>query len=95
MKKKLISIVTPCFNEEENIIELTSRIKLVMKYLPYEYEHIFIDNASTDSTVEKIKLLIQADKNIKLIVNARNFGHLKSPYYAILNANGDAVLVMA
>ena len=95
MKKKLVSIVTPCFNEEENVEELASRIKLVMQDLPYNYEHIFIDNASTDSTVEKIRLLIQNDKNVKLIINIRNFGHLKSPYHAILNALGDAVILMA
>lgn len=95
MNTKLISIVTPCFNEEENVNELAARIRMVMQDSPYSYEHIFIDNASTDTTAIKIKQLIQDDKNVKLIVNARNFGHLKSPYYAILNAHGDAVILMA
>lgn len=95
MNPKLISIVTPCFNEEENVNELAARIKMVMQNSPYSYEHIFIDNASTDTTVNKIKQLIRDDKKVKLIVNARNFGHLKSPYYAILNAHGDAVILMA
>lgn len=95
MKNKLISIVTPCFNEEENIEELSLRIKNAMEDQPYFYEHIFIDNASTDSTVKKIKQLIDGDKRIKLIVNARNFGHLKSPYYAVLQARGDSVVLIA
>lgn len=95
MKNKLISIVTPCFNEEENVEELSIRIRKVMESQPYEYEHIFIDNASFDSTVEKIKKLIENDKRIRLIVNARNFGHLKSPYYAVLQSHGDAVVLIA
>lgn len=92
---KLISIVTPCFNEEENVEILSERIAAVMSTLPYDYEQIFIDNASTDSTVRKIKALALKDKRIKLIVNARNFGHIKSPYYGILQSRGDACILMA
>jgi glycosyltransferase involved in cell wall biosynthesis len=95
MKNKLISIVTPCFNEEENVEELSLRIREAMESQPYLYEHIFIDNASSDSTVEKIKQLIESDKRVRLIVNSRNFGHLKSPYYAILQSHGDAVILIA
>jgi glycosyltransferase involved in cell wall biosynthesis len=94
MQKTLISIVTPCFNEEQNVEELAQRIKIVMKELNYDYEHIFIDNASSDSTVEKIKRLCQGDQRIKLIVNTRNFGHLKSPYYGVLQATGVAAILM-
>ena len=94
MQKTLISIVTPCFNEEQNIEELAQRIKIVMKELNYDYEHIFIDNASSDSTVKKIKRLCQGDQRIKLIVNTRNFGHLKSPYYGVLQATGVAAILM-
>lgn len=94
-KKKLISIVTPCYNEEENIDELCQRIAAVMATLPYDYEHICIDNASTDSTVEKIKYIAASDKRTKLIVNARNFGHIKSPYYGILQSRGDACILIA
>jgi glycosyltransferase involved in cell wall biosynthesis len=93
--KKLISIVTPCYNEEENIDELCQRIAAAMATLPYDYEHICIDNASTDSTVEKIKYIAARDKRIKLIVNARNFGHIKSPYYGILQSRGDACILIA
>lgn len=94
-EKKLISIVTPCYNEEENIDELYQRIVAVMATLPYDYEHICIDNASTDGTVRKIKEIAASDKRVKLIVNARNFGHIKSPYYGILQSRGDACILIA
>jgi glycosyltransferase involved in cell wall biosynthesis len=93
-KKKLISIVTPCYNEEENIDELYQRIVAIMETLSYDYEHICIDNASTDSTVKKIKELAAKDNRLKLIVNARNFGHIKSPYYGILQSRGDACILI-
>jgi len=93
--KKLISIVTPCFNEEENILELYNRIKSTMSSLPYEYEHILIDNHSSDSTVPIIKKIASEDRHVKLIVNARNFGHTRSPYYGILQSRGDACVLIA
>ncbi len=93
--KKIISIVTPCFNEEDNVEELCNRIAKVMNELPYDYEHIFIDNASTDATVARIKKIASDDKRVKLIVNVRNFGHIRSPYYALLQANGDACISIA
>jgi len=95
MKKRLISIVTPCYNEAENIDELCQRIATVMASLPYDYEHICIDNCSTDLTVSKIKAKAIKDKRIKLIVNARNFGHIRSPYYGLLQSNGDASVLIA
>lgn len=95
MKRKMISIVTPCYNEEDNIDELCQRITKVMELLPYDYEHICIDNCSTDSTVSKIKARAATDKRLKLIVNARNFGHIRSPYYAILQSKGDACVLIA
>ena len=92
--KKLISIVTPTFNESENIAEL---IKLVVhefktKLSNYDYEYIFIDNSSTDNTADLIKDYCKINKNIKLIVNSRNFGHIRSPVYAMKQAKGDAVI---
>jgi len=66
-----------------------------MATLPYDYEHIFIDNASTDATVSKIKNIALQDKRVKLIVNARNFGHIRSPYYGLLQSSGDACIVIA
>lgn len=95
MSSKLISIVTPCYNEEDNIDELCDRITHVMSNTPYNYEHILIDNASTDSTVSKIKAKGGTDTRIKLIVNARNFGHIRSPYHALLQSKGDASILIA
>ncbi len=93
---KTISIVTGCFNEEENIRELVDRIRNVMKESPeYAYEHILIDNASKDNTVSILREIASEDKHIKVIVNTRNFGHVRSPYYALLQAKGDAVIGMA
>ena len=67
---KMISIVTACFNEEENVEEVYNQVKTVINSLEgYDYEHIFIDNASTDSTVSKLKKIAMVDKNVKIIVN--------------------------
>jgi len=93
--KKLISIVTPCYNEEDNIEELCERIAKVMAALPYDYEHICIDNSSIDSTVSKIKARAKEDKHLKLIVNTRNFGHIRSPHHGILQSSGDACVWIA
>ncbi|MDN0124335.1 glycosyltransferase family 2 protein [Yersinia aleksiciae] len=93
--RKLISIVTPCYNEEANIDELYQRIVDVMARLDYDYEHIFIDNCSTDSSLVKLRALAAQDKRVKLILNARNFGHIRSPYYALLQARGDAAILIA
>ncbi|MBK9926875.1 MAG: glycosyltransferase family 2 protein [Anaerolineales bacterium] len=95
MSKKRISIVTPCFNEEGNVDELYERIRMAMSGSNYEYEHIFIDNASNDRTVEKIRALIEKDKRVKAIVNTRNFGHVRSPYHGLLQAGSDAVIILA
>lgn len=93
---KLISIVSPCYNEEDNVGPLTERLQQVLEQLPqYRYEIILIDNASTDNTVARLRELAAKDKRIKVIVNMRNFGHLRSPYYAFLQAYGDAVIFIA
>ena len=91
---KKISIVTACYNEEENVIELINRVRKVMKCYSskYNYEHIFIDNASEDKTVELLKSEASIDKRIKIIINSRNFGHVRSPSYALLQAEGDVVI---
>ena len=92
----LISIVIPCFNEDENVVEIASKIKSIFKEeLPEDkYEIIFIDNGSADKTQEKIKAICKSDKDVKLIINAKNYGQLISPYYGFLQANGDAVIQM-
>ncbi len=90
---KLISIVTACYNEEENIEDVYQQVKHVFAQLPqYNYEHIFIDNASEDSTVAKLRNIAATDKNVKVIVNSRNFGHVRSPSYGLMQAKGDAVI---
>lgn len=90
---KKISVVTPCYNEQENVEILYHEVKKQFEALSeYEYEHIFIDNASTDNTIKVLKDIASKDKNVKLIINARNFGHIRSPYYAMLQAKGDAVI---
>lgn len=92
----MISVVTPCYNEEDNVEPLYERIKAVFAEFPqYRYEHLFIDNSSTDRTVEKVKELAARDINVKLIVNIRNFGHIRSPVHAIQQTKGDAVICLA
>jgi glycosyltransferase involved in cell wall biosynthesis len=92
---KTISIVTPCYNEEDNVEELHQRIVKVMLDQPYNYEIIFIDNCSTDNTIQKLKNLARNDNRIKIIVNTRNFGHIRSPYYGLLQSNADACILIA
>lgn len=93
MTRKLISVVTPCYNEAENVDELYERIRAALD--GREYEHIFIDNASTDDTQAKIRALAEKDPRVKAVFNTRNFGHIRSPYYALLQAAGDAVITLA
>jgi len=93
--KPKISVVCGAFNEEANVLELYERIVGVFKNLEYSFEIIIIDNASTDRTVDNLRAIALEDKRLKVIVNATNFGHIRSPYYALLQANGDAVVFMA
>jgi glycosyltransferase involved in cell wall biosynthesis len=93
---KKISIVSPCYNEEQNIDILYSKINKEIENLhDYIFEIIFIDNASTDNTADQIKKIISIDKRVKLIINIKNFGHIKSPYWGIMQAKGDAVIYLA
>lgn len=89
----LITVLSPCYNEEENVEELYRQVREVFDDLPeYTYEHIFIDNASKDRTVDILKRMAIDDKRVKIIVNSRNFGHIRSPYYGMLQSRGDAVI---
>ena len=90
-----ISIVTPTYNEGENIEKLCSGIKLEMEKLNIDYEHIVIDNSSTDKTIEILKEICSKDKKVKVIINTKNFGHIKSPFHGILQSSGDACILMA
>jgi polyisoprenyl-phosphate glycosyltransferase len=94
--KKLVSVVTPCYNEEGNVRALHEQVREVFAGLPgYDYEHICIDNASKDRTVEVLRELAKGDKRLKVIVNSRNFGPIRSPHHALLQARGDAAIFMA
>jgi glycosyltransferase involved in cell wall biosynthesis len=85
--------VTPCYNEEKNVEELYKQVRQIFEELSdYSYEHIFIDNASKDATVLILKELAKKDRNVKIIVNSRNFGHIRSPFYGMLQAGGDAAI---
>lgn len=92
---KLISVVTPCYNEEQNVEEIYLKIKYIFQKLEYRYEHIFIDNSSNDNTVSILRKLAEQDKNLKIIVNSRNFGWIRSPFYGLLQAGGDAAILIA
>src|ERR1700685_1853270 len=90
---KTISIITPCYNEEANVEELDQRVRAeIVKLGKYRYEHLFIDNSSQDRTVAVLKSVAARDHNVKIIVNARNFGHIRSPMHAFLQAEGDCVI---
>ena len=122
----LITILTPCRNERENVRGLHERIAAVMAAYASEsesesdptlprlrrtgsggekgasgskggldWEHLFIDNASTDGTQDELRRLAAEDPRVKVILNQRNFGHVRSPFHGLLQARGDAVIVMA
>ena len=90
-----ISIVTPTFNEIDNIENLYKEIKKKLSDIKCNYEHIIIDNNSTDGTIDKIKNLASKDKNLKIIINSKNYGHIRSPFYGLLQTNSDATILMA
>ena len=93
---KKLSIVSGCYNEVGNVEELVDRAAKIMEDLPlYDYEQIVIDNASTDGTQEILRKLASKNPRLKVILNARNFGHVRSPYHGMLQASGDAVIYLA
>jgi glycosyltransferase involved in cell wall biosynthesis len=93
---KKISVITPCYNEEENVGELVAAVRQVFAGLPnYTFEHIFIDNDSNDGTVAVLREITRTNPHVRVIVNSRNFGHIRSPYHGLLQATGDAALLMA
>ena len=95
MAKKLISIVTGCCNEVENLPELYERILAVMAKFPaYDWELLVADNHSTDGTRELLRRMAAADKRVKVVLNARNFGHIRSPMNLFRQAYGNAVVTM-
>ena len=93
---KKISILVPTFNEEDNVVPLTEAIiGQFTEHLPgYDYEIMFIDNDSKDSTRTKLRELCASNPKIKAIFNAKNYGQFSSPYYGLLQATGDCVIAM-
>jgi len=95
MSKKSISIVTPCYNEQDNVELLYTQVKEIFDGLEnYEYEHIFIDNDSQDKTLSLLENMARKDLRVKIIVNARNFGFVRSLYHGLLQGTGDAVVLI-
>jgi dolichol-phosphate mannosyltransferase len=93
---KKITFVSPTYNEGQNVEELFQRVSKIWEQFPqYEFEYIFIDNASKDQTVERLKEIASLDKRLKIIINIRNFGHIRSPYWGLMQAQGDAVIYLA
>jgi polyisoprenyl-phosphate glycosyltransferase len=96
MRQRLVTIVTPCYQEAGNVREMARAVRETMaKCEGYEYEHLFIDNGSNDGTRDILRSLALADERIKVILNARNFGQVRSGYHALLQSRGDAVICLA
>lgn len=95
-EKKKISIMVPCYNEEENVVPLSEAvIETLERDLPeYDYELLFIDNCSKDRTREKLILLCGKNKKIKAIFNTKNFGQFNSPYYGLCQTTGDCTICL-
>lgn len=92
---KHITVVTPCYNEEENVEEVHRQVREVFATIEgVTYEHLFIDNYSSDRTPELLRAMAAADPRVKVILNARNFGHIRSPYHGLLQAGGDAAILL-
>ncbi len=90
-----ITVVTPCFNEESNVRPLYEKVREIFNTLPgYRYEHLFIDNGSTDRTAEVLREIAATDASVKVILNTRNFGHIRSPFHGLLRSEGDATILL-
>ena len=94
--RKKVSILIPCFNEEENVVPMSNAVvEMFEKQLPqYDYELLFIDNDSRDNTRPLLRQICKQNPKVKAIFNAKNFGQFNSPYYGILQTSGDCVISM-
>jgi polyisoprenyl-phosphate glycosyltransferase len=91
--KKTITVITPCYNEEANIVDVCREIRNVFAEIPdYNYEHVFIDNASTDGTLALLRGIAAEDEHVKVIVCVKNFGPVRSHYHALREFTGDAMI---
>lgn len=93
---KKISILIPCYNEEENVVPISKAItEEIQKNLSnYDYEIVFIDNDSKDNTRVLLREICKANPKVKAIFNAKNFGQFNSPYYGMLQTTGDCTILM-
>lgn len=89
-----VSVVLPCLNEEANVVSIAKAVAETLQLAQASYEIIFIDNGSTDDTVPLIKSMCAGDSRIRLIVNNRNYGQMRSPTHGIYQASGRAVIGM-
>lgn len=89
-----VTIVLPCRNEEANLEELHARLDRVVAGLPHDVRFLFVDNASTDGTAARLRELAARDPRVTVIVNARDFGHVRSPFHGLMQAPGDCVVMM-
>ncbi len=94
---KKVSVVVPCYNEEENMVPISNALVNIIetKCYGYDYEIIFIDNCSTDKTISKLREICKGNKRIKAILNAKNFGQFNSPYYALCQTSGDCAIMIS
>jgi glycosyltransferase involved in cell wall biosynthesis len=95
-RRKLISVVTPCYNEQDNVHDCYQAVRRLFEgeLAAYDYEHVFCDNASTDRTPDALAELAASDPRVKVIFNARNFGPFRSAFNGIVSTAGDAVMLM-
>ena len=93
---KRISIVVPCYNEEENIVQMGEELVKRMNdyHDKYDYEIICMENCSSDNTRKLLREMCENNKKIKAILNAKNFGQFNSPYYGLLQASGDCAILV-
>lgn len=93
---KKISVMIPCFNEEENVKQMCHAVQQILEteLCQYDYEILFIDNNSTDRTREYLRELCDENKKVKAILNAKNFGQFNSPYYGMCQTTGDCTITM-
>lgn len=94
--KKKISVMIPCYNEEENVVPISKAVaEVITTKLPqYDYEILFIDNCSTDNTRPLLREICKENKNVKAIFNAKNFGQFNSPYYGMCQTTGDCTICL-
>lgn len=94
---KKISVLIPCYNEEENVVQISNAVsdEIVRNLSDYDYEIVFIDNDSKDNTRPLLREICKRNPKVKAILNAKNFGQFNSPYYGMLQTSGDCTILMA